>query len=202
MRRNWITLGAGAILLGAAFSSGCESPRPQPVTRTYSYPAWNVANRPPVQPVRTNPVQAPAPTQAAPAEVATAPAALTQPTEMAASTKTENAPIEQVSMKEEPATDRRSFNDITAHPCFAHAEDYQWLRGQVQFSHISKSWRLRYASVDESDKYGGSVTLVGDQMDSLKDGQYVQIRGKIVEAEGRSTAPGYQVDAIEPVENK
>jgi hypothetical protein len=90
--------------------------------------------------------------------------------------------------------------DITAHSCFAHAQDYSWLSGQVQYSRYHQSWRLRYASVDEDDQYGGSVTLVDDgKLGELKDGAYVKVRGRMVNPEARTAAPPYEVDAVEPV---
>src|SRR5699024_3491236 len=75
----------------------------------------------------------------------------------------------------EPGPVRRSYTDVTAAACFAHGPDYGWLCGRVEYSRLSKGWRLRYASVDEDDRYGGSVTLVPDpKLDILKDGQYVR----------------------------
>jgi hypothetical protein len=94
-------------------------------------------------------------------------------------------------------------HDITAAPCFAKAEDYSWLQGQVEYSRMSKSWRLRYASVDETDRFGGSVTLTGDTvLDSLKDGEYVRIRGYLPNPDARGIAPTYRVEAVEAVESK
>src|SRR5262249_36117286 len=64
----------------------------------------------------------------------------------------------------EPPPPRKSFADVTAQPFFSHAADYSWLQGQVEYSHFGNSWRLRYASVDESDSYGGSVTLLDNNL--------------------------------------
>jgi hypothetical protein len=101
----------------------------------------------------------------------------------------------------ESIPNRRAVHDITASPCFAKAEDYSWLQGQVEYSRLSKSWRLRYASVDEVDKFGGSVTLTGDTLlDSLKDGQYVRIRGYLPNPETRGMAPAYRVEAIDEID--
>src|SRR5262249_29636475 len=44
-------------------------------------------------------------------------------------------------------------------PGYGHAEDYTWLSGQVEQWGHNKIYRLRYASVDETDAHGGSVTL-------------------------------------------
>jgi hypothetical protein len=81
----------------------------------------------------------------------------------------------------EPTPGRRSFVDLTAAPCFAHAPDYAWISGQVEHSLTAKQWRLRYASVDEEDRFGGRVVLIENQHVSyLADGQYVRVRGHLV----------------------
>jgi hypothetical protein len=103
----------------------------------------------------------------------------------------------------EPVPSRRAVVDITAAPCFAKAEDYSWLQGQVEYSRLSKSWRLRYASVDEIDRYGGSVTLTGDSvLDNLKDGQYIRVTGYLPNADSRSIAPTFHVESIEQVQKQ
>jgi hypothetical protein len=95
---------------------------------------------------------------------------------------------------------RRSFADITADSRFAHAENYGWLVGEVQYSHVKKTWRLRYASVDEDDRYGGSVTLDGGtHTGELKEGQIVKIEGKLMDPESREVSPAYQVFNISAV---
>jgi hypothetical protein len=99
----------------------------------------------------------------------------------------------------EAAAVRKSFVDLTAHPCFNHTADYSCLTGQLQHSRISKSWRLRYASVDEVDPYGGSVTLTENvQLPGLKDGDLVRVHGHMVNPDDRGIAPPYQVDSIQP----
>jgi hypothetical protein len=73
--------------------------------------------------------------------------------------------------------------------------NYNCLTGLVQQWH--KSWRLRYAGVDVEDRYGGSVTLVGDgKLDQLRDGQRVRITGQMLNPQERM-APRYQVQFIE-----
>jgi hypothetical protein len=101
----------------------------------------------------------------------------------------------------EDAPPRRSYIDITASSCYAHADDYSWLRGEVEYSRISKGWRLRYASVDEDDKYGGSVTLSGDT-EKLKDGMHVVVKGQMHDPEARGISPLYHADSIQTVEKK
>jgi hypothetical protein len=97
----------------------------------------------------------------------------------------------------EPPPSRRSFADVTADACFAHARDYAWLRGRVEYSRLSKGWRLRYASVDEDDRYGGSVTLAdGTQLRSLKDGDLVEVRGRLADPGADTASPLYQVEGL------
>jgi hypothetical protein len=97
---------------------------------------------------------------------------------------------------------RRSYTDVTAAPCFAHGNDYTWLCGQVEYSRLSQSWRLRYASVDEPDRFGGSVSLAPNaKVQTLKDGQYVRVTGHLIDRDAAGPAPAYQVDSINPVEH-
>jgi len=114
----------------------------------------------------------------------------------------------------EPPPPRKSFADVTAQPFFSHAADYSWLQGQVEYSHFGNSWRLRYASVDESDSYGGSVTLLDNNLlENLKDGQYVRVQGHLASdtevlqtthfpdrTAGRNISPLYHVDMVRPVD--
>jgi hypothetical protein len=103
----------------------------------------------------------------------------------------------------EPGPQRRSFVDLSAAPCFAHAPDYCWIVGQVEYSGTAKEWRLRYASVDEVDRFGGRVTLIENQHISyMRDGMYVNVRGHLVNpqsaAQGRAF---YRVESFQTVEN-
>jgi hypothetical protein len=116
----------------------------------------------------------------------------------------------------EPPPSRKSFVDTTAQPFFSHADDYTWLQGQVEYSHLSKAWRLRYASVDSEDAYGGSVTLAeSNLLQKLKDGQYVRVEGRISQdgeilqtsalpssAESKNIAPLYHVGALKTIEEQ
>jgi hypothetical protein len=103
----------------------------------------------------------------------------------------------------EPAPRRKSFVDLTASPCFAHAPDYTWLQGQVEYSRLSRGWRLRYTSVDEADEYGGCVTLIDDgHFAGLKDGQYVYVRGHLSNPGGKGGSPAYRVESLAPVADR
>jgi hypothetical protein len=96
---------------------------------------------------------------------------------------------------------RRAFVDISAQPCFNHSEDYSTLSGRLE--HFGRSWRLRFASVDEVDPYGGSVTLVQDtRLGEHHDGEYVQVQGHLLDGEARRSAPSYQIDSIQVIEHQ
>jgi hypothetical protein len=95
---------------------------------------------------------------------------------------------------------RRSYVDLSAPPCFGHAADYSWLSGQVEYSRVSKEWRLRYASVDEPDRYGGHVVLIESQHVSyLEDGQYVHVRGHLVNPDADGAQAQYRIEAFEVI---
>jgi hypothetical protein len=101
-----------------------------------------------------------------------------------------------------PPPRRKSFVDTTAAPCFAHAPDYHWLRGQVEYSRILHGWRLRYASVDESDRFAGSVTLVENvHVGYLRDGEYVRVVGHLVNPEADGPAPAYRIESFRVIDN-
>lgn len=89
---------------------------------------------------------------------------------------------------------------------YGHADDYTWISGQVQYSRLSKSWRLRYAPVDQVDAYGGSVTPVWDvddkQLENLQDGQFIRVQGRMQDVEAKTPAPRYRVSSVYMLEDK
>lgn len=98
---------------------------------------------------------------------------------------------------------RRTFTDITADARFAHAADYSWMIGNLEYiSYPDNAWRVRYASLDETDPYGGSVTLTetGPMDKYKKDGQIVRIEGELLKTTGRRGNALYRVRSIQPVE--
>jgi len=97
-------------------------------------------------------------------------------------------------------TRRRSFADITANPCFSHSTDYSWLAGELHYAQVRNVWTLRYASCDEDDRYGGSVTLTDmSRGDHFRSGQMVRVEGHLVDPESREIRPAYRVRSINPV---
>jgi hypothetical protein len=103
----------------------------------------------------------------------------------------------------EPAPVRKSFVDPTAAPCFAHATDYSWITGQVEYSRNGKEWRLRYASVDETDQYGGRVVLIENHhLSLLQDGQYVRVQGYVVNPDTAGQGPvNYRIESFQTLQN-
>jgi hypothetical protein len=105
----------------------------------------------------------------------------------------------------DPTPKRRSFTDTTADPSFAHAENYSWIKGRVECLHVrgEKVYRLRYASVDEEDKYGGAVNLTElGRAHDLKGGELVRIEGDVAEPDAHDTGSvryRYRVRNIQPV---
>jgi hypothetical protein len=92
---------------------------------------------------------------------------------------------------------RRTFRDITADPCFAHAADYSSITGELRFDKVRKAWTVRYASAEDDDKYGGSVTLADmPNMADFMSGQMVQVDGRLVDAETHESLPPYQVSSM------
>jgi hypothetical protein len=79
------------------------------------------------------------------------------------------------------------------------AQPQQVLTGTVE------SWRrtqrLRYAPADVEEANGGLVTLVGDpQLERVKEGQRIRVRGFLVPSADRAHPPTFQVQSLEAAE--
>jgi hypothetical protein len=98
----------------------------------------------------------------------------------------------------ETASPAQPAAEPAAKPGFGHAEDYAWVCGQLE--HFGRTWRLRYASLDEEDPHGGSVTLATETtLDEQRNGQFVRLHGHLVDPDSRASAPAYRVDSIDTV---
>ena len=87
----------------------------------------------------------------------------------------------------------------TAPPRFAHDPKYQQLLGIIAYSKIQDAWVLRYASVEDSDRYGGSVTLVySGRLNAFKSGQRVRVEGHLIDPESRQIRPAFEAKSIRP----
>jgi hypothetical protein len=84
---------------------------------------------------------------------------------------------------------------------YGHSGDYSCLHGDLE--HFGKTWRLRYASLDEVDAYGGCVSLPPDRLlEHFKDGEHVCVKGRLLAVEGPGTAPPYRVESIEAISER
>jgi hypothetical protein len=95
----------------------------------------------------------------------------------------------------------RTPADPTVAPqaAYGHTDGYKSLTGHVQ--QWRHTWRLRYAAVEADDPHGGSVVLVGgSELERLRDGQRVRVRGAIVPSDDRQGTTRYQVQALDVLE--
>jgi hypothetical protein len=93
--------------------------------------------------------------------------------------------------------DRRTFNDLTAHPAFAHDKGYRWLIGVVQQQRGSRAWEIRYASAEEDDVYDGHLPLVpAGPVPDLQNGQLVRVEGHVQDRAGQPTYHAQSIRAM------
>jgi hypothetical protein len=207
MRHERLNKWLGMGLVGAGFLCGCAHEEHEVRANPPTYAARVYQAAPPKH-------DAPAPASPAPQVVTADPPAVTVNQPPPVSTVPPPTTSNTAFARGEPPPPRKSFADVTAQPFFSHAPDYSWLQGQVEYSHFGNSWRLRYSSVDESDSYGGSVTLLDNNLlQNLKDGQYVRVQGHLASdtevqqathfpdrTAGRNISPLYHVDMVRPVD--
>ena len=65
---------------------------------------------------------------------------------------------------------------------FGYDLQYQWLRGQLQYSATINGWMLRYV-LDQSqpDQFGGSVMIANPQvLGELRSGNYIAVQGQLL----------------------
>jgi hypothetical protein len=69
-----------------------------------------------------------------------------------------------------------------------HGEDYSWITGQLLYVHVDGGlWVIRYASVGEEDKYGGSAVLApAVNMKNYREGDLVSVSGEVLD-QGRAS---------------
>lgn len=80
----------------------------------------------------------------------------------------------------------------------AHARDYSWLIGELHYVYVRDVWRLRYASADDEDPFGGSVTLTGvGPMTAYRSGQRVRVEGHVHDPQSGEPSPVYCVHSIQ-----
>ncbi len=84
---------------------------------------------------------------------------------------------------------------------YAYAPDYRWLKGQLEYSLVDHTWKLRYIPIDgDTDAYGGSVVLEGSVPAEFQAGEFVTIYGSLSgDAAAGHFAPKYRLDSITPL---
>jgi hypothetical protein len=83
---------------------------------------------------------------------------------------------------------------------YGHAPDYRWLTGELRYSPARGAWCLHYASEEEEDRHGGSVTLVGTgPMTGLRPGQAVRVEGQMIDPNTREPSAPYRVHRLRPL---
>jgi hypothetical protein len=192
MRRSWLRLCAGTSFVGAALVLGCQHGHKQAGCSSCGATAAATDLRP-------VPASSYAP-------VTEEPVVVVNDVPPVPATKLPEPTVEQTNfVKPAPEDDhgkirRRSFADITADPCFAHSPDYTSVTGELYYHKAQNCWTLRFASVDEEDRYGGSVTLTDmGTMNEYHSGQMVQVQGHMAEADSQEPAPKFQVQSIHVV---
>lgn len=74
-------------------------------------------------------------------------------------------------------------------------EAFQSITGKVQ--PWRKTWRLRFAPIDQDASYGGSVVLEGAGLDRLRDGQTVRVQGVLIVPTDRTSPARYRVQVLD-----
>ena len=108
--------------------------------------------------------------------------------------------IVQVDLRQPIVVKKELFDKI------GHADDYGWVTGQLFYVHVGGEgkWVLRYAGVDEEDRYGGGVVLTtAVSMRNFREGDLVSVTGEILK-DGRASkylgGPLYRATSINMVE--
>jgi hypothetical protein len=85
------------------------------------------------------------------------------------------------------------------------ADDCAWITGQLFYVHADGGrWILRYAAIDEEDKYGGSVVLASAvNLKNFREGDLVSVTGHLLNESRASKylgGPLYRVETIDMIE--
>ncbi len=81
-----------------------------------------------------------------------------------------------------------------------HAPDYAWLVGELQYLQTHHAWRLRYTRPGDEDRYGGTVTLTGDNLPAgCQSGQLVRVEGHLINPDASEPRPAYWVGGLRVV---
>ncbi len=100
-------------------------------------------------------------------------------------------------------TEANSDASATSRGSYDYDANYSWLRGQLDYSQSERRWKLRYIPITgETDNFGGSVILTGQNFDAFRSGEFVTVQGQLddQEVEKGGFAPLYHVQQIMRVE--
>jgi hypothetical protein len=116
-------------------------------------------------------------------------------------TRTAPAPVSQPEVVVPTITTAVASDPLASGSGYHHSPDYTALVGELNFNTRSGMWRLRYAPVDEEDRYGGCVTLDSGSrmMQGFKNGQRVRVDGMLSDPDSREISPDYRVRDIFPL---
>ena len=90
---------------------------------------------------------------------------------------------------EQPATTRPTLAPVpspVAPPAaaanrFGFQPQYQWLRGQLQYSPTIQGWMIRYLPDGQADQFGGAMMIANPQvLGDLKSGDFVALQGQLL----------------------
>jgi len=95
----------------------------------------------------------------------------------------------------DPSKKEQTIALKSVHIKYGHGENFTTVTGQLQA--YRKTYRLRYASIEQEDRYGGVVTLEGADLSKLRDGQHARIQGVLVPPTERNGPAMYRVQSIE-----
>ncbi|MBL9123022.1 MAG: hypothetical protein JNG90_05280, partial [Planctomycetaceae bacterium] len=81
---------------------------------------------------------------------------------------------------------------------FGHDANYAQLKGRLEYSNISRQWKLRYIPIDgQTDEHGGSVILPDSSLlVGFASGDYVTVQGTLGNRRAGGFAPEYHVQRI------
>jgi hypothetical protein len=216
MKRTLVFPLLGAGLIGSVLTPGCETPDPRPFALN-RYPQTASAPAPIDRGASTDlgraapattpnamesmpPPEFPSPTADAASEAAAKPLGMDSDRQASLADIRTALPQEAPSASGMPTTPAVPMDGKPA-AMTGHAADYSWLYGEVHYDHISRGWRLRYASLDEIDRWGGAVILAAESdLEKLKEGQVVKVQGRLLEPANSKSSPGYRVDSMTVIE--
>jgi len=88
----------------------------------------------------------------------------------------------------------------TLPPAPAHASDFSWVQGDLQYVHVRGGmWVIRYLPLDQTDRNGGSIVLATDgRLEKFCEGDTVRVSGEIIRnrSENLLSGPLYRIRSI------